>query len=156
MKDSIMFKSTLTTLLVSTFFVGCMSAAQHGQALQSSADRDLTVGTVQAKISKCMSQGDVATALGSPNIVAKDEGGTDTWIYDKIATEASYSNDSGGVGGFAGAGGTPGDTLILGGLFGNYNKNAGASSLTQKTLTVVIKFDTKNRVSDFNYHSSKF
>lgn len=151
-----MFRSTLKTIAFCSLFTGCMSAAQHGQALQSASDRDLTVGTVQAKITKGMSQGDVATALGSPNIVTKDDGGTDTWIYDKIATEASYSNDSGGVAGLAGAGGTPGNALILGGLFGNYNKNAGASSLTQKTLTVVIKFDTKNRVSDFNYHSSKF
>ena len=151
-----MTKTILATITLAILSTGCMSGAQHAQSLQSTAERDLTVGTVQAKITKGMSQGDVATALGSPNIVTKDEGGTDTWIYDKIATEASYSNDSGGVGGFAGAGGTPGSTLILGGLFGNYNKNAGASSLTQKTLTVVIKFDTKNRVSDFNYHSSKF
>ena len=151
-----MFKPITLAAILCIAATGCMSAAQHGQALQSANERDLTVGTVQAKITKGMSAGDVASALGSPNIVTKDEGGTDTWIYDKIATEASYSNDSGGVGGFAGAGGEPGSTLILGGLFGNYNKNAGASSLTQKTLTVVIKFDTKNKVSDFNYHSSKF
>lgn len=151
-----MTKRTLTALIFSTFLTGCMSAAQHGQSLQSSSERDLTVGTVQAKIVKGMSQGDVASALGSPNIVTKDEGGADTWIYDKIATEASYSNDSGGVSGAVGGGGTPESALILGGLFGNYSKNAGASSLTQKTLTVVIKFDTKNRVSSFTYHSSKF
>jgi len=151
-----MKKSIFATISLCFILAGCMSAAQHGQALQSANERDLTVGTVQAKITRGMSQGDVATALGSPNIVTKDEGGTDTWIYDKIATEASYSNDSGSVGGLAGAGGTTGNALILGGLFGSYNKNAGASSLTQKTLTVVVKFDTKNRVSDFNYHSSKF
>ncbi len=151
-----MFRMAFTTTALTVVFVGCMSAAQHGQALQSSAERDLTVGTVQAKITKGMSQADVATALGSPNIVTKDEGGTDTWIYDKIATEASYSNDSGGTAAFGAGAGYPGDAIILGGVFGNYNKNAGASSLTQKTLTVVIKFDTKNRVSDFNYHSSKF
>jgi hypothetical protein len=103
-----------------------------------------------------MPQGEVATLLGSPNIVSKDIGGADTWIYDKIATEASYSNDQGGGGGLVGAGGTPGTALILGGLFGSYNKNAGASAVTQKTLTVVIKFDQQNQVSDFSYHTSKF
>ncbi len=63
-----MFRSTLKTIAFCSLFTGCMSAAQHGQALQSASDRDLTVGTVQAKITKGMSQGDVATALGSPNI----------------------------------------------------------------------------------------
>ena len=36
----------------------------------------------------------VATALGSPNIVTRDAEGRETWIYDKIATEASYSNSN--------------------------------------------------------------
>ncbi len=148
--------SIAISLIFSLSSVGCMSASQHAQSLQSSSDRDLTVGIVQAKIVKGMTQGEVATALGSPNIVSKDEDGTNTWIYDKIATEASYSNDQGGVGGLVGAGGTPGSALILGGLTGSYNRNAGATSVTQKTLTVVIKFDKHSKVSDFNYHSSKF
>ncbi len=87
-----------------------------------------------------MSQADVATALGSPNIVTKDSDGHEAWVYDKIATEASYSNASGGV------------FLILGG----YSKNAGASSTTQKTLTVVIKFDDAQKVASVAYHASKF
>lgn len=135
---------------------GCMSAADHQRSLHSSADRDLTVGLVQARITKGMSQGEVAQVLGSPNIVSKDQGGSDTWIYDKIATEASYSQDAGGLGGGVGAGGTPGSALILGGLTGSYNRSAGASAVTQRTLTVIIKFDSQGRVSDFSYHSSKF
>jgi outer membrane protein assembly factor BamE (lipoprotein component of BamABCDE complex) len=138
------------------YFTGCMSAVDHSRSLHSAADRDLTVGLVQARIEKGMSQGEVASILGSPNIVSKDQGGSDTWIYDKIATEASYSSDAGGVGGLAGAGGVPGGALILGGLTGNYNRQAGASAVTQRTLTVVIKFDQNSRVSDFSYHSSKF
>ena len=135
---------------------GCMSAAEHSQSLHSAADRDFTLGTVQKRISKGMSQTDVAEALGSPNIVTKDRFGDESWVYDKIATEVSYSRDSGGVGGLAGAGGTPGDTLILGGLTGSYKRSAGAAASTQRTLTVVIKFDQQGRVKDFSYHSSKF
>ena len=33
---------------------------------------------------------------------------------------------------------------------------AGASATTQKTLTVVIKYDKKGLVKDFSYHASKF
>jgi len=149
-------KTAILSLFLLAFLSSCMSGAQHSQSLHSAADRDLTVGLVQAKITIGMGQGEVAQVLGSPNIVSKDQGGTDTWIYDKIATEASYSNDQGGVGGLVGAGGTPGSALILGGLTGSYNRNAGASAVTQKTLTVVIKYDKNGKVSDFSYHTSKF
>ena len=104
-----------------------------------------------------MSQADVAEALGSPNIVTKDSSGTQTWIYDKIATEASYSNDSGGISGAVGAGGLPGSrALVLGGVSAGYGRSAGASSTSQRTLTVIVKFDKAGLVKDFTYHSSRF
>jgi outer membrane protein assembly factor BamE (lipoprotein component of BamABCDE complex) len=119
---------------------GCMSAAEHAAALHSTRDRDLTVGVVQREIRYGMGQSDVASALGSPNIVTREDNGNETWIYDKIATEASRSADSGGW------------WIILAGS----NKQAGASATTQRTLTVVIKFDSQRHVSNFTYHSTKF
>lgn len=119
---------------------GCMSAADHAAALHSTRDRDLTVGLVQRDIRYGMSQSDVAQALGSPNIVTREDNGNETWIYDKIATEASRSADSGGW------------TILLAGS----NKQAGASATTQRTLTVVIKFNQQRQVSNFTYHSTKF
>ena len=156
--------STYRASRVCLFFVlpflvsltSCMTAAQHGQSLASANERQLTVGTVQKEIRRGMAQSSVVEALGSPNIVTKDDVGDETWVYDKIATEASYSNDRGGVSGLAGAGGAPGDALILGGLLGSYNRNAGASATTQRTLTVVIKFNRDSQVKDFSYHASKF
>jgi hypothetical protein len=76
----------------------------------------MTVGIVQKEIRVGMSQADVALALGSPNIVTSDGSGKETWIYDKIASEASYSASSGGVSGGVGAGGLAGSALILGGV----------------------------------------
>lgn len=143
-------------LCIGTLLAGCMSAAKHSESLHSSADRDFTLGLVQTKIFRGMSQAEVAEALGSPNIASKDSSGDEAWIYDKIATEASYSNDQGGIGGLAGAGGYAGSALILGGLTGNYSSQAGAAASTQKTLTVVIKFNENKQVKDFSYHSSKF
>jgi outer membrane protein assembly factor BamE (lipoprotein component of BamABCDE complex) len=119
---------------------GCMSAADHSAAVHSNRGQDLTVGVVQKEIRRGMSQSDVAVALGSPNIVTREDNGNETWIYDKIATEASQSADSGGW------------WLILAG----YDKRAGASATTQKTLTVVVKFDAERRVQNFTYHSTKF
>ncbi|MBS0653648.1 MAG: hypothetical protein JSR39_09035 [Verrucomicrobia bacterium] len=100
----------------------------------------MTLGIVQKEIRQGMDQGAVATALGSPNIVTKDQEGAETWIYDKIASEVSYSNDEGGI------------WLILAG----YGKSAGARAKTQKTLTVVIKFDPQQCVDKVSYHSSTF
>ncbi len=104
-----------------------------------------------------MAPADVAAALGSPNIVTKDSDGQETWIYDKIATEASYSMDSGGLGSAIGAGGAPGSrALVLGGVTANYGRSAGASATTQRTLTVIIKFNRAGRVGSFTYHASRF
>ncbi len=143
-------------VLLASQFAGCMSAAQHSQSLHSAAERELTVGIVQKQITKGMSQADVAQALGSPNIVTKDDAGDETWIYDKIATEASYSHDTGSFAAAGGAGKAPGESLLLGGLISSYSRNAGASATTNRTLTVVIKFDKQGKVKGFSYHASKF
>ena len=57
----------------------------------------MTVGKVQKEIRVGMSGADVASALGSPNIVSTDEERREVWIYDKIATDRAYSSSSGGV-----------------------------------------------------------
>jgi len=88
-----------------------------------------------------MSGAEVAAALGSPNIVTTDEQRREVWIYDKVSSTKVYSQDSGGVG-----------ILFITG----YSAQAGASSSTQKTLTIIIKFDENKRVRDFAYHSSTF
>ena len=135
--------AAFSMLAISFTMGGCMSAAQHQQSLPSTQEQEMTVGIVQKEIRKGMSQADVAAALGSPNIVTKDSQGNETWIYDKIASQVSYSKDSGGTG------------LIIN-LFGGYGREAGAVSTTQKTLTVIIKYDANGLVDSFSYHASKF
>lgn len=120
--------------------VACSSAAKHGESLPSSKAEQLTVGKVQKEIHTGMSQADVAEALGSPNIVSKDSKGQEVWIYDKMASEASYSNSSG-----------YGTILLLG-----FNRSAGAESRSQRTLTVIIRYNQKGLVDSFSYHASKF
>ena len=100
----------------------------------------MTLGVVQKEIHAGLTQGEVATALGSPNIVTRDAAGQESWIYDKVASEASYSRSD-----------AYGTILILGA--GNA---AGAASQSQRTLTVIIKFGADQRVESFTYHSSRF
>ncbi len=125
---------------VAALFTSCSRASTHSNQLHTAHEREMTLGIVQKEIHHGMSQADVASALGSPNIVTKDQDGRETWIYDKIANEVSYSQDSGGI------------WLILGG----YEKGAGARGSTQKTLTVVIKFDELSHVDKVSYNSSRF
>jgi len=118
---------------------GCATLAPQTD-LTSTTEREMTVGVVQKDIHKGMDQASVAEALGSPNIVTKDKDGRETWIYDKIASEVSYSKSE-----------SFGTLLLIG-----RSKDTGASSSSQKTLTVVIKYDEANLVDTFTYHSSKF
>ena len=127
-------------IVLAALVAGCTTAAQHQQQLGSAAEREMTLGIVQKEIHAGMAQDEVATALGSPNIVTRDPKGQETWIYDKIATEASYSQSA-----------AYGTILILGA-----SQAAGATSTTQKTLTVVIKFTPDQRVETFSYHASRF
>jgi len=144
----------VSIILLVTFIGGCMTAAEHQEALHSSKEREMTLGVVQKEIHTGMSQADVAEALGSPNIVTKDSEGNESWIYDKIATEVSYSKDSGGI--LAGAGGWIENWRIVPVGGAGYSKSAGAAAQTQKTLTVVIKFDENAQVKTLSYHASKF
>jgi outer membrane protein assembly factor BamE (lipoprotein component of BamABCDE complex) len=142
----------LLSLLPICALAGCMSAAQHRAAVQDNSGDRLTVGTVQKEIRVGMSGAEVAAVLGSPNIVSTDEDRREVWIYDKIATDVTYSTSSGGVSALIfGGGGSVG-----GGVAGSTQQGAGAASTSQRTLTVIIKFDNDKKVRDFAYHTSSF
>jgi len=135
---------------------GCMSAHQHYQQTHGAQEREMTVGIVQKEIRKGMSAAEVAEVLGSPNIVTTDSEGREVWVYDKISTDVTYSSDTGGAGVLLLIGAAAGDTLGGGLGSGSYSRSAGAQSKTQRTLTVVIKYDEQKKVRDFAYHSSRF
>lgn len=129
--------------LISVFGVllaGCQTPQQHRSGVDDPSGTELTVGVVQKEIRLGMSGADVAAALGSPNIVTTDEERREVWIYDRVSTTEVYSTSSG-----------YGTILLIGG-----SRESGARSKTQKTFTVIIKFDNEGLVRDFAYHTSKF
>jgi outer membrane protein assembly factor BamE (lipoprotein component of BamABCDE complex) len=127
-------------VLMVLFLVGCSTASSHLKSVRSDEGDRITVGKVQREIRIGMSSAQVIEVLGSPNIVSTDENRLEVWVYDKIATDVSYSNNDGGA------------WLIIGGVSGS----SGAASTSQRTLTIVIKFDADKKVRDFAYHSSSF
>ncbi len=130
----------LICLLLVLVFPGCMNAPQHREAVQDTSGDRVTVGSVQREIKLGMSGADVAKALGSPNIVTTDDERREVWIYDKFSTDTTVSGSSG-----------YGTLIILG-----TSSTSGSSSTTQRTLTVIIKFDKEKKVRDFAYHTSRF
>jgi outer membrane protein assembly factor BamE (lipoprotein component of BamABCDE complex) len=142
----------LWCFLLIALVTGCQSAAVHKQQVQDDSGDRMTVGKVQREIQTGMSGAEVAQVLGSPNIVSTDEERREVWIYDKIATDRAYSESKGGVMALIlGWGGS-----AAGAASGNVSSSAGASSTSQRTLTVIIKFDRDGKVRDFSYHTSRF
>ena len=131
-----MFKK-YSLVLILLFLSGCASASYQRQQVQDDKGDRLTVGTVQRKITIGMPDSDVAQILGAPNIVTTDENRREVWIYDKIATDVVYSTSDSGI-----------KFLTVG--------SSGAKSTSQRTLTIVIKFDDNKKVRDFAYNSSSF
>jgi outer membrane protein assembly factor BamE (lipoprotein component of BamABCDE complex) len=133
------FKSIITILSVFTLSLAlgaCMS-----QRVPSAGEGDkFTLGKVQREIRIGMPSSQVAEILGSPNIVTTDDHRNEVWIYDKAATEVS------------GQRGSDAWTIILAGS----STTKDYAKRSQRTLTVVIKFDKQQRVRDFSYHSSSF
>lgn len=126
----------LFAAVIITGAVGC-SADYHAQKTQNGLKGDnMTVGTVQREIRLGMSSAAVVEAIGSPNVVTTDEKRREVWVYDKIATDVAAS----------GGGWT---VLLLG-------QSARAASKSQRTLTIIIKFDEDKKVRDFAYHTSRF
>ena len=143
----------LILLFASLFFLtGCKTVEDHVRGVRDESGERVTVGKVQAEIETGMSGAKVAEILGSPNIVTTDEERREVWIYDKFRTETITSKSSAG-----------GSILILGlidsvlgGVAPSYKSSSGATSKSQKTMTIIIKFDKDKKVRDFAYHQSSF
>ena len=103
-----------------------------------------------------MSSAEVVAVLGSPNMVTTDEKRREVWVYDKIATDRAYSASSNGISALILGGDAGGSGALGGGIGSGFLWDSGASSTSQRTLTVIIKFDEQSTVRDFAYRQSSF
>lgn len=152
------FVSLAMAMAVVMVLSGCKTAGEHASAVRSAQaeDEKVTVGTVQREIMVGMSSAEVVEVLGAPNMVTTDSKRRENWVYDKISTETVYSTSSGGVSALVLGGAIIGNGLAGGGGSTGYSSSSGASSTSQRTLTIIIKFDDENMVRDFAYRSSSF
>ena len=131
--------------LVAAVSAGC--AVQTG-GTDSGWEERLTVGTAQREIRLGMTGDQVAASMGSPNIVSTDEERNEVWIYDRISTEYVRTDQSAGalLVGIGSSGG---------GAVGGHRSRE-ESTRVQRTLTIIVWFDSSGRVRDFSYHTSRF
>jgi len=138
--------------LLSTACAMHRSASYHQSELPSTQERVLTLGLVQSQIRPGMTGAQVASILGSPNIVTSANNGGEAWIYDKIAQESGYSQSTGDMSGLmVGAG-----SGLAGIGLGTQTAHTGAASSTERSLTVVIQLNGNRQVEDVKYHQSRF
>ncbi len=116
-----------------------LKCLKHPEICAPVQNSDMTLGVAQRNIKIGTSQDEVASAMGSPNIVTTDADGKETWIYDKVSSITSYNS----------SGFNTGIILV------NYGKGKSNAQSSQKTLTIVLKF-TDKKVSSFKYHMSSF
>ena len=128
-------------ILASTLLSGCAIWPD------TATENDLTVGAVQRDIYIGMYGAEVATVLGSPNIVTTDEFRNEAWIYDRFSSERVQTDGPDAIALL--------QSLVQAGLVDEITRRQSESS-SQKTLTVIIKFDGDGRVRDFAYHTSRF
>ena len=128
------YKISLLSLFL---FLGACSSSSRNYSPEGDK---LTVAKVQKEIRLGMSSADVIEVLGSPNIITTDDERQESWVYDKVATDVKTSSSQHGV------------WVVLYG----YNNSEKTSSTSQRTLTIIVKFDKQNRVRDFAYRTSAF
>jgi outer membrane protein assembly factor BamE (lipoprotein component of BamABCDE complex) len=149
---------TFVMFTLGVILTACESARSHRESVQDTAGDRVSVGTVQRQIRVGMSGAEVAQVLGSPNIVTTDDQRREVWVYDKISTTNVYSTSAGSasLSGGSALGLLAVPALIIGSFNAQSSGSAGASSTSQKTFTVIIKYDESGRVRDFAYHTSRF
>jgi len=135
MKKIVLSSLLLTVLVCFSGLVGCSTA---GNTIEN--DEKLTVAKAQKEIKIGMSSSEVVEVLGSPNMITTDDQRRETWVYDRMATQVDGSSSSKGV------------WVVLAGAGGSKS----STKTSQRTLTIIVKFDEQSKVRDFAYRSSSF
>lgn len=117
----------------------------------------LSYGTVTSQVQKGKTtQSDLLQSFGGPNIATTDRDGTETWVYERTATQTDVQANSQAAQGAA----------SLGAFFkyidlqasGSVGRSASASSTSSsvRSLTVIVKFAADKTVADYSVRASTF
>lgn len=120
--------------------LGLLSCVSNPRPL-TDRNSELTHGNVQMNlIVGQTTKSEVIENFGSPNITTRDGAGREVWTYQRAAQVQQSSSQSGYW------------TVIFAGRSGQ----ASGFETSSTMITLIIKFDDKDRVSDFRSRSSTF
>ena len=77
--------------------IGCSKAPLISIPSRQIETQKITLANVQKIVKKGATNSEVIAALSSPNIVTSNPDGTETWVYDKVMSEAEYAQGSNGA-----------------------------------------------------------
>lgn len=126
-----------TVVLSSLVLAGCMPTPQP----VSDRNSQLTQGNVQLSIQVGKTtKAQVLESFGAPNVTTRDGSRKEVWTYQRSAQVTQSSSKEGYW------------TILLAGQSGS---SAGFKT-SSRMITLIIKFDENDVVSDFNSRTSNF
>ena len=130
-------KKILFVFIFSILLTGCVTAPEP----LTKKNSELTQGMVQMNLEVGKTtKADVLETFGAPNITTRDSSGNEVWTYQRQAQVSQSSSSSGFI------------FVIIAG------KSAEASGFetSSRMMTLIIKFDGNDIVSDFKSRESNF
>lgn len=129
-----MFRFSLLAIIgVATQLAGCAQAPLATIPARQVETQKTTLGNVQQAVKKGAAKEDVIAALSSPNIVTSNPDGTETWVYDKVSTEAEVVANS-----------------------SFFRGDSAVAVKSTRTMIVVIRYDKNNRVDTVSYRQTSY
>jgi len=125
-------------LAASLILASCTTTAPAPVDQRNSA---LTQGNVQMNLAVGKTtKAEVLEVFGAPNVTTRDAAGQEVWSFQRYATVAQASE-----------GGNYWTIIFAGGT-----QSAAGFSQTSRTMTLIIKFNERDIVSDFRSRTSDF
>ena len=130
-------KKFLLVIFFPILLAGCVTAPEP----LTNKNSELTQGMVQMNVEVGKTtKADILDTFGAPNITTRDSSGDEVWTYQRQAQVSQSSSSSGFF------------FIIIAG------KSAEASGFetSSKMITLIIKFNNKDIVTDFKSRESNF
>jgi len=128
-------------LIAGALALGLAACTTNAPGPVDNRNSALTQGNVQMNLRVGeTTKAQVLEVFGAPNITTRDASGAETWSYQRHATVAQASGSSNYW------------TILLAGA----GSSAAGFSQSSRTMTLIIKFDGRDIVSDFRSRTSDF
>ena len=130
-------KNIFFIFIFSILLTGCVTAPEP----LTKKNSELTQGMVQMSLEVGKTtKSDVIETFGAPNITTRDSSGNEVWTYQRQAQISQSSSSSGFI------------FVIIAGK----SSEASGFETSSKMMTLIIKFDGNDTVTDFKSRESNF